>query len=192
MTQTIFLSASVPDPRRNPKYYETADVTAIREAVRALATLVLQNGSLVWGGHPAITPMIRVVAESLEASVTERIALYQSAFFAGQFPASNDVFERIIVTPKLETREDSLALMRQRMLSEHPYTAGVFIGGMEGVEEEFELFRELQPNALVLPVASTGGAAKELFDRFSGDFPEQLQTEYSYLSLFRKQISFGE
>jgi hypothetical protein len=29
----IFLSASVPDPRRNPKYHETADVIAIRDAV---------------------------------------------------------------------------------------------------------------------------------------------------------------
>lgn len=192
MTHTIFLSASVPDPRRNPKYYETADVTAIREAVRALATLVLQNGLLVWGGHPAITPMIRVVAESLGASITERIVLYQSAFFAGQFPASNDVFERILVTPKLETREDSLALMRQRMLSEHTYTAGVFIGGMEGVEEEFELFRELQPTALALPVASTGGAAKLLFNKADEYFPEQLQKEYSYLSLFRKQIGFDK
>src|SRR6185436_3776974 len=33
----VFLSASVPDPKRHPKYYERADVTAIREAVVALA-----------------------------------------------------------------------------------------------------------------------------------------------------------
>jgi len=34
--KNIFLSASIPLPERDPKYYETADVIAIRDAVIAL------------------------------------------------------------------------------------------------------------------------------------------------------------
>jgi SLOG cluster3 family len=57
----IFLSASVPLPSRNPLYFDTADVIAIRDAVRALTMVVVeQHVQLVFGGHPAITPMIRL------------------------------------------------------------------------------------------------------------------------------------
>lgn len=61
----VFLSASVPLPSRHHRYFETADVIAIRESVRALATAVLPVGRLTTGGHPAITPVIRKVAESM-------------------------------------------------------------------------------------------------------------------------------
>jgi hypothetical protein len=48
---------SVPLPSRNPVYFETADVIA----VRALTMVVVeQQIQLVFGGHPAITPMIRL------------------------------------------------------------------------------------------------------------------------------------
>jgi hypothetical protein len=36
--------------------------------------------------------------------------------------------------------------MRRQMLGEHDYSCGVFIGGMEGVIDEFMMFRDLQPN----------------------------------------------
>jgi hypothetical protein len=56
----IFLSASVPLPSRHREYFDTADVIAIRDAVRALTIVVVeQHGQLVFGVHPAITPMIR-------------------------------------------------------------------------------------------------------------------------------------
>ena len=54
----VFLSASIPDKDRDPKYYETADFVAIRDAVIAIATVVVPEYRLVWGGHPAITPLI--------------------------------------------------------------------------------------------------------------------------------------
>ena len=57
----IFLSASIPLPERDPIFYQTADFIAIRDAVRALATIVIPKAHLVWGGHPAITPLIRYV-----------------------------------------------------------------------------------------------------------------------------------
>lgn len=190
MRQAIFLSASVPDPQRNPVYYESADVTAIREAVRALAIYILPRTTLIWGGHPAITPMIRVIADNIGVSVQERVVMYQTLFFEKIFPEDNEAFAHIELTPRYETRDKSLAVMRQRMLSEHEYRAGIFIGGMEGVEEEFKLFKQFQPNALVLPVSSTGGAAQILYNRYDGKLPEELRDDYSYFSLFRRLLRF--
>jgi len=54
----IFLSASIPLVDRDPKYFNTADNTAIRDAVIALARIVLPKAELVWGGHPSITEVI--------------------------------------------------------------------------------------------------------------------------------------
>lgn len=57
----VFLSASVPLPSRNRAYFDTADVIAIRDAIRALTMVIIEEDiQLVFGGHPAITPMIRL------------------------------------------------------------------------------------------------------------------------------------
>lgn len=63
MMDAIFLSAGVPDPRRGPEYAATADTVAITAAVSALVYVTLGRRPLIWGGHPAITPMIWVIAE---------------------------------------------------------------------------------------------------------------------------------
>lgn len=190
MKEAIFLSASVPDPKRDAIYHQTSDVTAIREAVIALATYILPQTTLIWGGHPAITPMIRIVAESIGISVQERIILYQSLFFEKDFPEDNEAFAQIRLISRMDTRDESLELMRNQMLSNHAYKAGVFIGGMEGVEDEFRLFRKHHPNTLAFPIASTGAAAQILYERNKDNLPDILNNEYSYFSLFRRMISF--
>jgi hypothetical protein len=192
MSKRIFLSASVPDPRRHRRYFETADLVAIREAVRALAMLLLPKHLLVWGGHPSITPMIRVIAESLEVLLQDHVWLYQSEFFRSQAPPDNKAFEHIVWTrPVVGDRQRSLEEMRREMLSSKPFDAGIFIGGMEGVEEEFDLFRRYQPGVSVFPVASTGGAALHLFNRQPASYPRALLDEQSYLLLFRRLLGLS-
>ena len=62
------------------------------------------------------------------------------------------------------------------MLSRTDLDAAVFIGGMDGSEEEFKIFKNFHPNAKVLPVAATGGAAKLLADGISGMIKTDLYT----------------
>lgn len=187
MSVTVFLSASVPDPKRDPAYAETSDRIAIRDAVRALASVILPQGQLVWGGHPAITPLIRVVAEGIGITSGDRVLLYQSALFEGVMPQDNAAFERVVVTPAVEgNREQSLKAMRDAMLGEHAFDAGVFIGGMHGVIDEFRLFRERHPRAVLLPIASTGAAARQIFNEEGGQFPQELVSDLAYPSLFRR------
>jgi len=77
--------------------------------------------------------------------------------------------------------------MRQQMLGEGTYDFGIFIGGMEGVIDEFMMFRELQPRAEALPIASTGAAASRLYQEFGYKMPE-LETELTYPTLFRRLL----
>ena len=182
--KTIFLSASVPLEERDPKYFGTADVIAIRDAVRALATVVVPNGRLVWGGHPAITPLIHYVLRRMDADVKKHVTLYQSTFFEKFFPPENKWFEKVVIVPRNVDRDSSLLDMRNKMFADHRFSAGVFIGGMEGVEDEFKLFRKFHPNAKVLPVASTGAAARFVYDRMEGDADSRLLNDYAYMALF--------
>lgn len=183
--KTIFLSASIPHPGRERKYYDTADIMAIRDAVRALATVTIPHTRLIWGGHPAISPLIKMVMETMNADVQEHVVLYQSEYYKNVFPEENSFFGKIELTARAPTRDESLLKMRKAMIGNHSYDAGIFIGGMEGVEEEFEMFRTTHPRALLMPLASTGAAALIIYQSAVNRFNERLLNDYAYMSLFR-------
>lgn len=187
----IFLSASIPYPERDKKYYDTADILAIRDAVRALATVVIPKAHLVWGGHPSITPLIRFVMERMSVNVKDHVTLYQSLYFEKFFLEDNFAFENIVQTEKNHNKEDSLLIMRKRMIEENNFKVGIFIGGMEGIEDEFKLFSTAHPRAIVLPIASTGAGAKIVFDKYKEEkkFDDRLLKDYAYMALFRDFLS---
>ncbi|WP_111828397.1 SLOG domain-containing protein [Acinetobacter colistiniresistens] len=72
----IFLSASIPLSNRKKCFYETADVLAIKEAVRSLVEVVIPNGRIVCGGHPAITPLLAMATKNSKKDVNF-ISIYQ-------------------------------------------------------------------------------------------------------------------
>lgn len=162
----IFLSASVPVEGRG-NYHETADPFLIQIAVRELIMAVVPQHQVVWGGHPAITPMIKAVCQDLNISYDDHFILYQSRFFKDLFPQDNQVFEaNLVLVDKVEgNRDASLQKLRKEMLSRTDLYAAVFIGGMDGVEVEYLIFHRYHPDAVVLPVFSTGGAAQELWKK---------------------------
>lgn len=182
----VFLSASVPLPTRNPLFFETANVPAIREAVKALVEVVLPIGRITFGGHPAITPMIDFFVREDDLP-RDRLTIFQSRFFEGMFPKENVEFHDVRVIEAVDKNLDlSLLRMRTEMINSRPFGAAVFIGGMEGIEEEAKLFADLKPNAILLPIASTGAAAAQLFHR--GAYPPELKTELTYVTLFRRRL----
>lgn len=185
----VFLSASIPYPERDKKFYDTADIVSIRDSVRALATVVIPKAHLIWGGHPSITPLIRFVMDRMNVDLKTHVTLYQSLFFEDKFPSDNFAFENIILTEKKATREDSLELMRNKLIDENDFKVGIFIGGMEGINDEYLIFKERHPNALILPIASTGAAAKILFDSQPKSFNSRLQSDYAYMALFRDLLT---
>lgn len=184
----IFLSASIPLPERDPKYYETADVIAIRDSVLALSSVILPKYHLVWGGHPSITALIAQVLSHSNREANQHVTLYQSKFFEKYFPLENESVAHIIVTPDLSDRDKSLYEMRMQMIKDNHFYAAIIIGGMEGVEEEYKMFTAVHPDAKVFPIASTGAAAKLIFDASPGKFDKRLQTELTYTSLFKELL----
>lgn len=185
----IFLSASIPYPERDAKYYTTADIVAIRDAVRALATVVIPKAHLIWGGHPSITPLIRFVMDRMNANVKQHITLYQSLFFKDKFPEDNFVFENIVLTPTMKDVKESLAIMRKSLIEDNDFSVGIFIGGMEGIADEYGMFKAAHPDAMILPVASTGAAAKILFDEIKPKLNSRLLEDYAYMALFRDLLA---
>lgn len=184
----IFLSASVPLVDRG-NYHETANPFLIQCAVRELVIAVIRQHKIVWGGHPAITPMMWSICEDLGVDYSEVVILYQSKFFQDRFPEENQRFRNVILTDAVpEDRDASLLFMREQMLSRQDLAAAVFIGGMDGVEAEHDLFVRFHPQAKVLPVAAPGGAALKLAKRL-GCIDETELHDVDFARLFHSRLN---
>lgn len=183
----IFLSASVPIVGRG-HYHETANPFLIQCAVREFVIATIRTHQIVWGGHPSITPMIWSICEDLSVDYSQSVALYQSRFFEDRFPEENQRFGNVVFTDAVTgDREASLLHMRESMLTRADLVAAVFIGGMEGVEAELDIFQRLHPNALVLPVPAPGGAALDLAKRFGQLDDGELQ-DIDFARLFHAKL----
>jgi hypothetical protein len=186
--KNIFLSASVPLPDRKPKYFETADIIAIRDAVVSLASVALTSHRLVWGGHPSITPIINHVIQKLGLNIQDHMTIFQTKFYQHIFPEDNNQFDNVIQTEDTGEKDSSLLIMRNAMFSYCEFEAAIFIGGMDGVEDEFELFREFHPRTKLFPIASTGAASKIIYDKFRFD-DKRLLEDYAYSSFFKDYLN---
>jgi hypothetical protein len=185
----VFLSASVPDPLRDPKYFETGDTIAIRDAAIALLTVVLPRTKLVFGGHPAITPMVKWVADELGAF--DRIRMFQSKFFRDKYLGDLARFRYEETEIVQNDRDKSLLAMRTQMIHSENFSAAFFIGGMDGVEKEYDLMAQLKPDVPRFPVFTTGGAAQLLWTRQWDAVPRihagelgELRVKTNYVALF--------
>src|SRR5450830_912969 len=146
----IFLSAGLP--RGN--YHLNSDPFLIHIAVREFMNTVLGRHLIVWGGHPAITPMVWAACEDLGVDFSSACILYQSNYYADLFPEENKRFKNTNYIDAIPNDEQqSLFLMRQAMLSRNDLSAAVFIGGMEGIFAEYELFSKYHPDSKIVTVA---------------------------------------
>jgi hypothetical protein len=135
--------------------------------------------------------MIWVVAEALGLDYGGWVKLYQTRYFEDEFPEDNKHFQNVTYTEDVGgDREKSLLAMRERMLKEHSFAAAVFIGGMGGIIDEFEMFRRRQPNAVTLPVVSTGGAVLEVADRMP-TLARDLADDLDYVALFHRHLGIS-
>jgi hypothetical protein len=181
----VFLSASIPN--RAP-YIGTFDPYLIREAILALVSVVTQETDLVFGGHPAISPLVEHAAATL--GTKDRVYIFQSEFFRGALPPEALRFNNLRWVGTGPDRESSLLAMRQEMIGFRDFGAAVFVGGMEGVHAERFIFDTMRPQADLFPIASTGAAAEELLVLGYGPRSQalrlELSTEFRYKDLFRR------
>lgn len=198
-SMNIFISASIPDPKRWKGEFDTFGIT---DAVVALARAVLQNGgTLVTAAHPTISPLLLYVAAEQLQEHDHRILIYQSKAFESILPEATRRYEedgigKIIWTNKI--RNDpadpakavrSLARMRSQMLEETQPVAGVFIGGMRGIPAEYKLFHKIMPNAPTYAFGRPGGEAKNLVDRSPSHLCRELACSDIYPTVVRHIIA---
>jgi len=172
----VFLSASFPSGKAGEPY-EPYDVAAIADAATAVVRAVLRaGGRIVFGAHPAISPLVLQVAAELGRR--EVVDVYQSRFFEGVIPAETTRLIQLgyavphwTKTVPGEHERDakpSLNVMRTEMLvvAKAP-DAAVFIGGMDGIKREYDLLDKRPDPVPLLPVKAPGGEARNL--QRSGD-----------------------
>lgn len=197
--KTIFLSASVPVQERDERFRRIPDAPfQVEQAVISLARAVFsEGGRLVFGGHPSISPLVATVAgEYREPNVAEsdkerapaQVVIYQSEVFREIIPDDS----RLLIDLGLATVRwtdpigneafrtgagsahhqcpDSLREMRERMIKDTAPVAMVCVGGMEGVEEEARIFKELRTTFPVFTLECTGGAAALIRDELPSAF----------------------
>ncbi|MEZ8273230.1 hypothetical protein AB6C54_18600 [Vibrio splendidus] len=182
----IFLSASIPVEGRGD-YFKTSEPYLIQLAVKELAEFAFANGfKLVWGGHPAITPMIESICLDMNCNYKEHVLVYQSKFFEGMFPSSNKSFESIKYTKKHSSIEKSLFVMRREMISRENIVAAVFIGGMEGIFQEYKLFSKYQRDKVVIALGITGGATQVLSNKLKPD--SDIGNSANFSRIYREKL----
>lgn len=195
----IFVSASIPNPAR---WEGEVDPLEITDAVVSLARACLTAGMrLVSAAHPTIAPLLLYVAAELPREQHDLVDIYQSQLFEDVLPTATRRFEaegigRVIWTPAAHgdrpehgAWDASLEIMRRQMFQETEPVAAVFIGGMEGIPAEFNLFQELFPGRATYPIGRPGGEARALARELDSPLREQLLEANVYPELWRSVLS---
>ncbi|SHH79402.1 hypothetical protein SAMN04488109_5459 [Chryseolinea serpens] len=183
---TIVMSASVPSG--DDAQYARSQVQ-IENAVIALARAVFHaGGTLVFGGHPSISPLVAMVATEFEndRDPYTSIIIYQSLAYRDVIPRETQFlftlgFTEVRWIPAEEGEifnpytgincPRSLLAMRQRMMTEPKPHAMVCIGGKDvvrdgvrirGVLDEFEIFKKERPGQRIFLFKSTGGTTEKI------------------------------
>lgn len=169
----VFLSASIPDMDR---WRGRFDPFGITDAVVATARSVFtRGGTILTAAHPTVAPLILQVADDFPGEPGGHLViLYQSKLFEVVIPpATTEMMSRHYVevvwtpaadgeTPEPENWSDSLSTMRAAMMTDVPIVAAVFIGGMEGIVDEYERVGETHPSAPRFALGRPGGEAARL------------------------------
>ena len=141
-----------------------------------------------FGGHPAITPLVwEVASDYSQDGFHELIKIYQSEYFRGKTPKEVAFFQNIHWTASKKYISDSITQMRREMFQENKTSKAVFIGGMEGVIDEYKKIYSLYPDVKVLPMATTGAASAQLYKDLQLN-NQDLSDNYSYVSIFKKYL----
>ena len=163
--QHLLISASFPSGERGERF-QPCDAAAVADAVAAVVRVTFaMDGSVVIGGQPTITPLVLMIGS--EFGLKQRVDIFRSKWFEDKITPEtwmliDSGLGRLHWTRRCETLGESLALMRKEMLQSRPLSAAVFVGGMEGMNDEYELCAEVLPHVPKIPLAGPGGAAARL------------------------------
>ena len=177
--RALLISASVPTQKMSEKYPRIQHARReIEEAIICVARATFsEGGRIVYGGSPAISLLISMVAaeylpprfaEGSEERHAAPIMLYQSMELRDKYPEM-DLLDRLgYITMNWVGFEGGtlsrMETLRRRMIENSSPAAMICIGGMDDVQSEVALFQEMRQGTPVYVMATTGGMA-EMFTR---------------------------
>lgn len=161
----VFLSASVPQ-----NLIGTNKAQSMLDLMVALVGGILSSsGTLVFGGHPSITPLIHRVAY-LVGIEKPRIRLFQLNRFREATPQEvNDskIFQKVTWIGSSENGKSALSseLEQMRLTMVREASAGIFVGGKTeqfvgnkpGIRDEYEKFLEYSAESPIYLVGMLEG-----------------------------------
>lgn len=195
--RSVFLSASIPTRERWDGEFNAREITdAVVAASRAVLTA---GGVLVTAAHPTIAPLLLYVAGEFppRASGEASVITYQSSVFERVMPEATVRFRDLGIgefrlTPavlgdkaEFPLRNRSLLVMREQMFAETKPIAAIFVGGMQGIREEYELLDSVSPTPIRYPVGRPGGEAARLPQTVDGELAALLTSGDVYPTIFR-------
>lgn len=149
---------------------ETGAQEPIKQAVAAVAsTWLSKGGSIRFGGHPTFTPMILDIARRAGRGASDRVTIFQSAFYASEtFVELLRNEAKVVLVQKGADLTDSLTAMRRQMIGSGDYQLVAVIGGrtseqgthLPGIDEEIAIAGDRGFGAVF--VGGAGGRAAEL------------------------------
>lgn len=132
--------------------------------------------------------MVHSACQNLGITNIDCATIYQSVFFKEEFPLENREFVSIRLIPAEMNVKESVASMRYHMLTENHFSAAVFIGGMNGIIDEYDLFRQHFPEAKIIAVRAGGGASATLPVANEDPLIQQFEFSREYFSLFSQAL----
>jgi hypothetical protein len=167
----IFLSAAMPDKSEA----EVAKQTLRPFIVTFIQTMVGLGATVVFGGHPSVTPLVYKAIVDHKIENIQAIELHQARMWIGELPAVAEdraVFGSIHWHGDGHDPAEDIAALRTAMIS--PGLDGaVFIGGkclesktsIPGIVDEYQRFCAACPDSKAFVLGLALGAARSLVGR---------------------------
>lgn len=197
--RAVFLSASIPDSTRWEGDFDALEITdAVAAAGRAVLTA---GGTLVTAAHPTIAPLLLYVASEFPVADEPRMLVYQSTLFDRVLPEATERFEEQGVGTLRWTQavpgeepvpgrwDGSLSVMRETMFVDTDPVGAIFIGGMEGIRDEFNRFLRRFDGRPVYPLGRPGGEARAIAAGLDSPLGDELRSGDVYPTLFRRVVA---
>lgn len=172
LKKRVFLSAAMPS---DPDDVDLARTTLTPFVVSLAQALVELGATLVFGGHPSITPVVHRAIAEIGGTKKGHVELHQAkAWQADRVSLSQAVregplFHKVHWHGSGTSLTDDVATMRDRMIVAG-LDAGVFVGGKTtgfigpkpGIMDEHERFAAACPDKTMFVVGLAGGAARRI------------------------------
>lgn len=151
----LFLSTSIPS--ENSPFNQDFDIVAYRDSIIKLTEYCVKNDiHIVTCIHGEPIDLITQTLKKLEVNIKDYLTVVHSSFFTKE--KSNDYLK--VIETSADNVTKALAELRKTVFMENDFDYALFVGGMQGVIDEFEYL--IDTNIKLVRISNVGGGAAKL------------------------------